>query len=178
MAGIGEDAKARAGDAGKGFAVVAEEVRNLAQRSAAAAKETADKIEHSRQLAGDGVKIAHDVAGLLDQVKGHVVKAAALAGEISAAGQEQSKGLGELNQAMAQLDQTTQQSSAVSEEAAAASEELLGQVEMMEGVVRELEAVTLGTVQPHAEERPAPVAVPAPKAKAEEPQHHAPAQLV
>lgn len=135
---------ARAGDAGKGFAVVAEEVRNLAQRSAVAAKETAEKIQRARDLSDGGVNISKEVSKSLFEIKDKAVKAAALVAEIAAASKEQSTGLGELNTAMEQMDQTTQQNSAVSEESAAASEELLSQAKVMEESVAELEAIAYG----------------------------------
>ena len=135
---------ARAGDAGKGFAVVAEEVRNLAQRSAVAAKETSEKIERSRELAENGVNMSREVRRALDQIKENSVKAAGLVAEITAASGEQSTGLTELNTAMSQLDQVTQQNSAVSEESAAASEELLAQAQMMEDAVADLERIAYG----------------------------------
>lgn len=135
---------ARAGDAGKGFAVVAEEVRNLAQRSATAAKETAEKIERSQKLADDGVSVAGEVSKSLQQISENAVKATALVSEISAASGEQAKGLSEINNAMSELDKVTQQNSAVSEESAAASEELLSQARMMEDSAGELEELVHG----------------------------------
>jgi len=135
---------ARAGDAGKGFAVVAEEVRSLAQRSAVAAKETAEKIERARSLAEGGVNVSREVSKALSEIKENSVKAAALVTEIAAASHEQSTGLAELNTAMAQIDQTTQQNSAVSEESAAASEELLSQSRTMEQAARDLALLAYG----------------------------------
>jgi len=135
---------ARAGDAGKGFAVVAEEVRNLAQRSAVAARETAEKIQRARDLADGGVSVTEEVRRSLAEIKDNAVKAAALVAEIAAASKEQSSGLSELNSAMSQIDQSTQQNSAVSEESAAASEELLGQAKSMQEAIAELEALTYG----------------------------------
>ncbi|NLF24126.1 MAG: hypothetical protein GX589_00500 [Deltaproteobacteria bacterium] len=135
---------ARAGDAGKGFAVVAEEVRNLAQRSAAAAKETAEKIQRAQDLADRGVEVSKEVSKSLVEIKGNSVKSSALVGEIAAASGEQATGLRELNTAMTQMDQTTQQNSAVSEECAASSEELLSQARVMEDAVGELEELAYG----------------------------------
>jgi len=135
---------ARAGDAGKGFAVGAEEVRNLAQRSAVAAKETAEKIQRARDLADSGVAVSREVASSLQEIKDNSVKAAALTTEIASASREQTSGLSELNVAMAQLDQTTQQNSAVSEETAASSEELLAQSHLLEEAVGELTTIVYG----------------------------------
>ena len=167
---------ARAGDAGKGFAVVAEEVRNLAQRSATAAKETAEKIQKAQDLADHGVGVSKEVSKSLVEIRSNSMKSSALVGEIAAASGEQATGLRELNTAMAQMDQTTQQNSAVSEECAASSEELLAQARVMEDAVSDLEALAYGqdgrrgrkTPKAHSEDTPrrsaqAPVHKPAVK---------------
>ncbi len=136
---------ARAGDAGKGFAVVAEEVRNLAQRSAVAAKDTAQKIARSIDLAGEGVAVSTHTAEALDQISEKVTRAAAVVKEIAAASIEQASGIDQINTATAELDKATQSNSATAEESAAASEELLSQAEVMKDVVRGLAELVLGT---------------------------------
>jgi methyl-accepting chemotaxis protein len=122
---------ARAGQHGRGFAVVAEEVRNLAARSASAAKETTDMIEGSIRKVEDGTKIANETAAALDQIVEGVAKVAHLVSSISEASTEQATGVAQINQGIMQVSQVVQTNSATSEESAAASEELTGQAEML-----------------------------------------------
>jgi methyl-accepting chemotaxis protein len=122
---------ARAGQHGKGFAVVAEEVRNLAARSAQAAKETAELIEGSVQKTANGTKIAGQTELALKEIVTAVIKATDLVSEIAAASNEQSQGIGQINQGLNQIDQVTQQNTANAEESAAAAEELSGQAEQL-----------------------------------------------
>jgi methyl-accepting chemotaxis protein len=129
---------ARAGEAGKGFAVVAEEVRNLAMRSAEAAKNTSALIEGSVQSARNGVGISTEVASTLEEINSAATKVNALIAEISAASHEQSQGIGQVNTAVGQMDQVTQSNAAGAEESAAASEELSSQAEQLKGVVSDL----------------------------------------
>jgi methyl-accepting chemotaxis protein len=129
---------ARAGDAGRGFAVVAEEVRNLAVRSAEAAKNTAALIDLSVNHARGGVTIASDVAKTLEDINTGCTKVNALIAEIAAASSEQSQGISQVNSAVAQMDKVTQQNASNAEESAAASEELAGQAVAMTDVVTEL----------------------------------------
>ncbi|MCB0318659.1 MAG: methyl-accepting chemotaxis protein, partial [Bdellovibrionales bacterium] len=136
---------ARAGDAGKGFAVVAEEVRKLAQRSAAAAKDTSEKIRRSKELADNGVKVSSEVASALEEINSNSIKAADLVREISAASGEQSTGVEQVNRAVAELDKVTQNNAASAEESAAAGEELLAQSKVLEGVVSELRELVHGS---------------------------------
>ena len=118
---------ARAGRHGKGFAVVAEEVRNLAARSAKAAKETSDLIEGSVEKTNNGAVIATHTEESLKEIVDAVTKVTDLIGEISAASNEQANGLSQINQGLTQIDQVTQQNTASAEEGAAASEELSSQ---------------------------------------------------
>ena len=135
---------ARAGEAGKGFAVVAEEVRNLAQRSAEAAKTTATLIEESQKNSNDGVAVSGEVQGFLNSIAESAEKVAQLVGEVSAASGEQAQGVSQVNTAVSQMDQVTQSNAANSEEAASASEELSAQAEQMKQMVEELIALVGG----------------------------------
>ncbi|MBK8575212.1 MAG: HAMP domain-containing protein [Elusimicrobia bacterium] len=116
---------ARAGEAGKGFAVVAEEVRNLAMRSAEAAKNTANMIEGSVKNSENGVAINQEVMKNLEEINGHAKRVSEVMAEIAAASDQQSQGVGQVNTAMEQMNQLTQQNAANSEESASASEELI-----------------------------------------------------
>jgi methyl-accepting chemotaxis protein len=126
---------ARAGEAGRGFAVVAEEVRNLAQRSAQAAKNTADMIGESVRNADDGVKIATEVSTSFDRIAGSSKKVNDLIAEIAAASKEQAAGIKQVNDAVSQMDKVTQQNAANAEESASASEELSSQAAELQAMV-------------------------------------------
>ena len=118
---------ARAGEQGRGFAVVAAEVRNLAQRSAAAAKEIKALIKDSVDKVGEGTKLVDMSGQTLEEIVTSVKKVSDIVAEIAAASQEQSSGIEQVNKAVMQLDQVTQQNAALVEEAAAASEAMDGQ---------------------------------------------------
>jgi len=127
---------ARAGQHGKGFAVVAEEVRNLAARSAKAAKETAEMIEGSVEKARNGTQVAERTAEALDRVVVGITKASDLVSEIAAASQEQALGIGQVNIGLSQIDQVIQQNTAGAQESAATSEELAAQAEHLAAMLK------------------------------------------
>jgi methyl-accepting chemotaxis protein len=136
---------ARAGEAGKGFAVVAEEVRNLAMRSAEAAKNTASLIEGSVQNARNGVSIADEVARTLAEITISNSKVNLLISEIAAASSEQSQGVGQVNQAIQQMDKVTQGNAAAAEECAASAEEMNSQSEQLRSFVGDLSKMVQGS---------------------------------
>ncbi|MAG94620.1 MAG: hypothetical protein CMJ48_12860 [Planctomycetaceae bacterium] len=130
---------ARAGDAGKGFAVVAEEVRNLAKRSAEAARTTALMIEESCTGAEQGVAISQNVAGILDEIQQSATKTNDLVAEIAVGSGEQAQGIQQVNAAISQLDTATQQTSDQSRESADTAELLGRQVEGLAQMVSQFE---------------------------------------
>lgn len=122
---------ARAGQYGKGFAVVAEEVRNLAAKSAEAAKDTTALIESSIHKVETGTKIANETAEMLKQISKSVNKTTALVGNIAAASNEQATSITQIDQGVAQVSNVIQTNSATAEESAASSEELSGQADTL-----------------------------------------------
>jgi methyl-accepting chemotaxis protein len=129
---------ARAGEAGAGFAVVADEVRSLAQRSAAAAKETAEKIEAAIASSRNGSASCEKVRGSLTQIAEKVSSTDALVAEIATAAREQAQGIEQINTAITQMDQVTQSNSASAEESASAAEELDAQAASLKDMVGRL----------------------------------------
>ena len=166
---------ARAGDAGKGFAVVAEEVRNLAMRSAEAAKNTANLIEGSVKNAEEGVAVNQEVMKNLQDINAQVNKVSEVMSEIAAASNEQTQGIEQINQAVGQMDQVTQQNAATSEESASAAQELTSQAAEMKRMVGDFKldgnghssygAQSGGSMRPSSAQSN-DHALPAPKAKA------------
>ena len=140
---------ARAGDAGKGFAVVAEEVRNLAMRSAEAAKNTADLIEESVENAESGVSINQEMLQNLEEINAQVSKVGAVMEEIATGSNQQNEGIEQISTGVDQVNTVTQQSAANAEESASAAEELSSQSAEMQNLVRSFQLSENGsTVRP------------------------------
>lgn len=137
---------ARAGEAGAGFAVVAEEVRNLAMRSAEAAKNTANLIEGTVTKVRDGSNIVKKTSEAFTQVATSSAKVGELVGEIAAASREQSTGIEQVNIAVSEMDKVIQQNAANAEESASASEEMNAQAETMNDFVNELVGLVEGNM--------------------------------
>ncbi|MGE5581121.1 MAG: methyl-accepting chemotaxis protein [Bacillota bacterium] len=135
---------ARAGEAGMGFAVVAEEVRNLAQRSAQAAKDTAAIIETNIELSNKGVTVAERVREALNGITNQAKKINELMDEIAASSREQAQGIEQVNKAIAQMETVTQQNAANAEESASATRELSAQADSLRKIVLELSQLVNG----------------------------------
>ncbi|MDI6400528.1 methyl-accepting chemotaxis protein [Balneolaceae bacterium ANBcel3] len=129
---------ARAGEAGKGFAVVAEEVRNLAQRSAAAASETSNLIERSQSSTREGTEMASEVATNLEEISKSISDVKSVVEEIAAAASEQDSGIRELTMVMSEMDKVVQRNASTSEESASSAEELSSQAEELKTMVSAL----------------------------------------
>ena len=126
---------ARAGRHGKGFAVVAEEVRNLAARSATAAKETAELIEGSIKVVENGSMLANRTSEVLKEITNSSIKSADIVGEIANLSNEQAQAIAQINEGLTQIDKVTQTNTASAEQSASASEELSGQANNLKGMI-------------------------------------------
>jgi len=143
---------ARAGEHGKGFAVVADEVRNLAQRAAEAARETGSLIEQTVSRVSRGVELNQKTTESFTRIGGSATKVADLVAQISQASQEQAQGVDQVNTAVAQMGKVTQSNAAGAEESASASEVLSAQARAVRGMVGDLVALVGGK----RSEEPAP----------------------
>lgn len=161
---------ARAGEHGKGFAVVAEEVRNLAHRSATAAKDTAALIEENAKRVSQGVKVSEEAGKTLSEIVERAKQVSDLVGEIASASQEQSKGIEEINGAVAQMDKVTQRNTSNAEELASSSEELSSQAQALRDMVVQLAVLPEG----NQEVKPMAARGNTPKAAPVHPAFHAP----
>ncbi|MBN1346905.1 MAG: Cache 3/Cache 2 fusion domain-containing protein [Phycisphaerae bacterium] len=138
---------ARAGEHGKGFAVVADEVRNLAQRSAEAARETGTLIEQTVTRVSRGVELNQTTTGSFSKIGEVSGKVAELVTLITQASSEQAEGIEQVNTAVSQMDKVTQANAAGAEESASASEELSAQAETVRSIVEDLVALVTGQRQ-------------------------------
>lgn len=138
---------ARAGEAGKGFAVVAEEVRNLAQRSAQAAKDTARIIESNIDLSEKCLSITEVVSGSLVEINNESGKVNELLGEISTASQEQEIGIGQINKAISQMEHVLQANATTAQESARSAEQLVIYEDTLKGIMAQLDALVDGSSQ-------------------------------
>ncbi|WP_219114756.1 methyl-accepting chemotaxis protein [Janthinobacterium sp. UMAB-56] len=154
---------ARAGEQGRGFAVVATEVRSLAQRSAAAAREIKTLIGDSVEQVNNGTRLVQQAGNTMGEVVDSVRRVTDIMAEITAASAEQSMGIDQVNQAIAQMDQVTQQNAALVEEAAAAAESMQDQAARLAQVAAGFQLDHMATVAPARSARPVarPLAKPA-----------------
>ncbi len=135
---------ARAGEAGMGFAVVADEVKNLANRSAAAAKETAEMIEGSIRKSQAGLDIATKLGELFQEIVGVGKKVSEMAREVESASRQQDTGIEQVNKAIVQFDEVVQANASSAEETASAAQELQSQVASLNEIVAQLSRLVSG----------------------------------
>jgi methyl-accepting chemotaxis protein len=156
---------ARAGEQGRGFAVVAGEVRSLAQRAAQAAKEIKTLISASVEQIESGGVLVHTAGTTMDEIVKQVKQVSDLIGEITAASQEEGRGIGQINDAVVQLDQVTQQNAALVEESAAAADSLKHEAEELAKAVSTFRVDGSPAVvrEPVAAPKPVAARAPAPK---------------
>jgi methyl-accepting chemotaxis protein len=139
---------ARAGDAGRGFAVVAEEVRNLAQRSATAARDTSNLIAESQGKAATGVAASDEVGRILAEVSSTIEKVGLLVSQVNVASRDQSQGVDQINQSVVQIDRVTQRVAANAESTASSSMQLTQQAQEVVQAVALLSGMIGGTTEP------------------------------
>ncbi|SOU00186.1 membrane-anchored chemotaxis sensory transducer [Xanthomonas arboricola pv. fragariae] len=156
---------ARAGEQGRGFAVVASEVRTLAQRSSAAAREIKGLIDDSVQRVSEGSVLVHSAGKTMGEIVSSVQRVTDIMGEISAASQEQSSGIEQVNQTVTQMDETTQQNAALVEEATAAARALEDQATQLTDAVAVFKTDAGYALAPVRTAAARPVVTPALKAK-------------
>lgn len=154
---------ARAGEQGKGFAVVADAVRNLAQRSASAAKDINNLIKENVEMTENGVRIASTSGSTLKEIVESAKKVADLNAEISAASQEQANGIEQISKAMNHLDQAIQGNASSSEEVASSASEMSSQSDCLIGMVKELKSFVEGGSTESAPAASAPTKTSTPK---------------
>ena len=158
---------ARAGEHGKGFAVVAEEVRNLARRSAQAAKETTELIENSVTRAKEGTVVTSQAASALQTIVDNIGKVAELIAGINTASQQQAEGIEQINNAVSQMDKVTQQNAAGAEESASASEQMNAQMLALKQMCEQFQLADEGAPnRPTAAAQKRPATRPQPKKQA------------